>query len=448
LSPVSARKAWATPTRLVVMSFLSIIILGTILLMLPWSTFTGTSPAFIDALFTATSAVCVTGLIVVNTATYWALFGKIVILGLIQAGGLGLMAFASAHALVTGRRIGLWERMMIQEQTGQWNLSGLVRLMRRILLATLFFELMGGIILGVAFGLTRGLPVLKAAFFGLFHAVSAFCNAGFDILGNSLVDYVDNATVNLTVTSLIIFGGLGFHVLADLWVSKGKWQSLSLHSRIVLKVTVVFLLLGTALVFLLERGNPYTLMPLSSKGKLLASWFHSVTPRTAGFNTLPTDKFLAGTSFFVIGLMFVGASPGGTGGGIKTTTFYAVLRYIEAVIRGQDDVTSGKRRLPGAVVNKALAVLLISLGVVITSTFILTVTENAGFLDILFEVVSAFGTVGLSRGITPSLTVVGKCVIIGTMFAGRVGPLSLAIALSRQVKGAEIRYPEEKVSVG
>lgn len=448
MSSTTRGKPWINPTRLVVLSFLAIILAGTFLLMLPWATSSGGSPRLIDALFTATSATCVTGLIVVNTAAYWSLFGKIVIIALIQAGGLGLMAFSTAHALVTGRRIGLWERMVIQEQTGQWNLSGLVRLMRRILIATLVFELTGALLLAVGFICAEGFPVIKALWFGLFHSISAFCNAGFDITGNSLVNYVANPLIILTISFLIIFGGLGFHVVIDLYAQKCNWKALSLHSRTAIKVTIVLLVAGTLLVFFLERDNSVTLAPLTPEDKILGAFFQAVTPRTAGFNSIAQDGMRVSTCLVTIVLMFIGASPGGTGGGIKTTTFYTLVRYVRAIIRGEDDVTLGKRRIPGTVVNRAIAVFLLSAGLILVDTFILTLTENASFLDILFEVTSAFGTVGLSRGITPSLSSIGKMVLILTMFAGRVGPLSLAMALSRQGRASEIRYPEGKISVG
>lgn len=425
-----------------------VIAAGTLLLMCPWSTVAHVSPPFIDALFTATSAVCVTGLITVNTATYWSTAGKIVIMCLIEIGGLGIMTFATAQALVTGRRIGLKERMIIQEQTGQWSLAGLVNLMRSVIKTALAFELGGAIILTLAFGSNLGLSPMKAVFYGVFHSISAFCNAGFDIIGNSLVDFVGNVPVVLTVSTLIIAGGIGFHVIADVAHSRGKWNQLSLHSRIALRVTCYLLMLGSLALLVLEVHNPGTLGSLSPGERLLAAWFQSVTARTAGFNTVPQEKLLLPAVLVTIGLMFIGASPGGTGGGVKTTTFYTAIRFAISVVRQESDVTVEKRRLPQSVVTKAICIVLLSLSLVFAATFVLSVTEEAPFTDILFEVVSAFGTVGLSRGITPSLSVVGKVTIILTMFAGRVGPLSLVIALSNSAKGADIRYPEEKVTVG
>lgn len=441
-------KAWTTPTRVLVFSFLSFILVGTILLMLPWSTLSHGSPGFIDSLFTATSAVCVTGLVVVNTASYWSMWGKVVILILIQAGGLGLMTFATAHALVTGRRVTLTERLIIQEQTGYWSLSGLVRLMKRVILATLVFEFLGALVLGVVLGKSMGLELPGAMFHGLFHSVSAFCNAGFDILGSSLVPYAGDPLVIMTVSLLIIIGGLGFYVITDVYENRGKWRDLSLHSRIAIKMTGALLVIGTVLVLVLEGKNPGTIGNMSLRIRLLSSWFQSVTARTAGFNSIFTENLRIPTSFIMIALMFVGASPGGTGGGIKTTTFYSSVRFVAALVQGKEDVNVSRRRLPEGLVLKALSIILISLGLISVSTLLLTITEEASFFDILFEVVSAFGTVGLSRGITPSLSIPGKLIIIVTMFAGRVGPLSLAVAISKQANQAGIRYPEEKVLVG
>lgn len=440
--------SWATPTRLVVLSFASVILAGTVLLMLPVSTSAGVAPKLIDAAFTATSAVCVTGLTVVNTASFWSIFGKVVTLALIQVGGLGLMTFATLHALFTGRRIGLRERLVIQEQTGQSRFAGLIVLMRRIIFATLLFELTGAAILGAVIGTTRRLPFMQAAFQGLFHAVSAFCNAGFDILGDSLVGYQSNATVILTVSGLVIFGGIGFHVLADLYVNRGRWTGLSLHSRLAIRVTAALLIAGTLAVLALERGNPGTIGGMGLKGKLLSAWFQSVTPRTAGFKSILQANLLPPTAFIVIILMFIGASPGGTGGGVKTTTFAVATKFVVSAIRSDENVNFEKRRVPPDVVTKAVAIVFISLGVVSAATLILCATEKATFLQSLFEVVSAFGTVGLSRGLTPSLTVAGKIVLMATMFAGRVGPLSLAIAVSRKRGNGAVRYPEERVTVG
>ena len=448
MSSDAPRRSWATPTRLVVLSFSILILAGTILLVAPISATSGNVTRLIDAAFTATSAVCVTGLVVVNTASHWSVFGKVVILILLQVGGLGLMTFSTLHALFTGRRIGLRERVLIQEQTGQQRLAGLVGLVRRIAVTTFAFELAGALVLGIVIGRTRHLSLAGAAFQGLFHAVSAFCNAGFDILGDSLVSFRTNAVVILTVGFLIIAGGIGFHVLVDLYANRFKWTSLSLHSRLALKVTAALILLGTFSFLAIEGRNPGTMGQMRFGDKLLSSWFQAVTPRTAGFNSIPEDRLLPAAAFLTMVLMFIGASPGGTGGGTKTTTFAVVATMLRAAIVGQHDVTVQKRRLPPDVVTKAVAILMLSLMLVVSATLVLTLTEDAPFLDLLFEATSAFGTVGLSRGVTPHLSDAGKLVLMMTMFAGRVGPLSLAIALSRGKSNSALRYPEERVTVG
>ncbi len=443
-----AQNKGASPTQFVVLSFAITTGIGTCLLLLPASTAGGVSPSLLDALFTATSAVCVTGLTVVNTATFWSGYGKTFVLLLIQVGGLGLMTLATAHALVTGRRVSLRERLLIQEQTGQWSLSGLVGLVKRIMVATMLLEGAGAAVLSICFGLSLRLCLWESVCYGIFHSVSAFCNAGFDIIGNSLMDYASHPGVILTVSFLIIAGGLGFSVISDLWANRGRLRKTSLHSKLSLKVTVVLLLAGAVSTLVLEGSNPGTMGNMTLKGKVLSSWFQSVTARTAGFNSVAVDRLLPSTAFLVMILMFIGASPGGTGGGVKTTTFAVAAKAVTTLVRGRQDVTIGKRRLPGGLVGKATAIVLISLSLVTVSTFMLTVTESVSFLDAFFEVVSAFGTVGLSRGITPFLTPAGKCIIIVTMFAGRVGPLSLAIALSNRKATAGIRYPEERIFVG
>lgn len=384
----------------------------------------------------------------VNTAQYWSRFGQTVIMLLIQFGGLGLMVFATMHALLTGRRIGLRERVLLQEQTGQGRLAGLVSLARRIIVCTLVFELLGAVILGAAIGMERRLPFGESMFQGLFHAVSGFCNAGFDILGDSLVSFRSNPTVILTVSFLVIFGGLGFHVIVDLWVNRFRWNALSLHSRLVLKMTLGLLALGTLAFLAMEWSNPGTLAPMGLKGKLLSGWFQSVTPRTAGFNSILQENLRVPAAFLTIILMFIGASPGGTGGGVKTTTFAVAARMVGASVTGAHDVEVGNRRLPADVVQKALTIILLSLALVAAATMAISGLEGAPFLDVLFEVVSAFGTVGLSRALTPGLTAASKIILALTMFAGRVGPLSLAIAISSRRGNGNARYPEERVTIG
>ncbi len=318
---------------------------------------------------------------------------------------------------------------------------------RAILLVTLVTEGIGAAILATRFAFD--MPPARAVYFGIYHAISAFCNAGFDLFGTSFMGYVGDWTVNLVVTTLIIVGGIGFTVIMDLYENRfGRKGKLSLHTRVALKVTAFLLLTGTILLYVLEYSNPATLLPLPGHAKWLAAYFHSVTPRTAGFNTLSTGKLTLPGLLLTMVLMFIGASPGGTGGGIKTTTFAAVVATIGSILRGKQDVEFGDKRLARDVVDRSLAITMLSLGLVVLTTMLLSVTEKALFVEMLFETISAFGTVGLSMGITPALTTLGKVFIIVTMFAGRVGPLTVGMALAQRLHPALVRLPEDRVLVG
>ncbi len=432
------------PAQILALGFAVLILAGAVVLSLPVSANQGSLP-FIDALFTSTSAVCVTGLIVVNTKEFFSPFGQFVIMLLIQFGGLGIMTMATMVALAIGRRISLKERLLMQEALNTFSMEGLVRLTVLIVKTTLIIEGIAALILTVRFLPIYGMP--KALGMGVFHAVSAFCNAGFDLFGNSLTMFADDIIVNLVITSLIILGGIGFSVMVDFYYHR-KFSSCSLHTKIALMMTVTLLVFGTVVFFALEYTNPNTLSPLTFRGKVLASYFLSVTPRTAGFNTVNTGSLTTATLFLIIILMFIGASPGSTGGGVKTTTLGALLFMIGAIIKGKEDANVFGRRIPQDIINKAFTIIFISVALVMVVTTILTITERLPFLDVLFETMSAFGTVGLSTGVTSSLSAFGKITIIITMFAGRVGPMTLAVAFARQVKNQAIRYPEERIVVG
>lgn len=434
-----------TPARVLLVSFATVILLGSALLSLPAATVPGRTTTYLDALFTSTSAVCVTGLIVVLTAEHWTLFGQIVILALIQIGGLGIMTMSAMFALLIGKRFSLKERLVMQEALGRYNISGLVRLTRYILGMTFLAELVGALLLFLR--LRVEMSTARAGWYAVFHSVSAFCNAGFDLFGDSLERFVSDVPMNMIMSSLIIVGGLGFVVILELCQERARWSKLSLHSKLALGMTALLLLLGTCGVFLLEFDNPATLGRLDSNSKLLASYFHSVTPRTAGFNTLPTGELRAPTLLMTMVLMFVGASPGGTGGGIKTTTFVVVLLAVQSIIMGRD-ATAARRRLSKSLIEKSVAIAAISMGLVLVATFVLTITEQQGFLPVLFEATSGFGTVGLSMGITSALSRAGRLTIILLMLAGRVGPLTVAMAIAQLGPKANYHYPEEKVVVG
>ncbi len=435
------------PTQILVFGFAALILVGGILLNLPSASNSGQSIGFLNALFTSTSAVCVTGLVVVDTQTQFSTFGQIVIMCLIQMGGLGIMTMATLIFLLLGKKITLRERIVMQEALNQSTLSGLVKLTRHILLTTFIFEGVGAILLSIRF--TQIFGISKGIYYGVFHAVSAFNNAGFDLVGGfkSFTPFVEDPIINGVIMGLIIFGGLGFTVIHDLLL-KRNFKHLSLHSKVVITMTLLLLVSGFITFYCLEYSNLKTLGNLSPTGKILAAAFQSVTARTAGFNTLNFSDLTMPSKYFTIFLMFIGASPASTGGGIKTSTFAIIIMMIYTILASKEDVDIYQRRVPMDNIFKAVVIGVIALLLVFTSSFLLTITEKADFLSILFETTSAFGTVGLTLGITTELTSIGKIIIILTMFAGRVGPLTLAMALGSRISKAMIRFPEERILVG
>jgi len=439
----------SNPWRFIVLSFLFIILVGTFLLMLPFSSRSGRFTDPLTALFTATSATCVTGLVVVDTGTYWSLFGQIVILLLIQLGGISYMTLLSFVALLLRRQVFLHERILLHETLNTWSIRGVMRLARLVLFTVILFEGIGAISLFLVF--VRSYPVITSIKFGVFHSISAFCNAGFDLLGGfrSFTGYVDNPLLVFTVTFLIIFGGIGFIVIYDLKSNHFTWRKLTLHSKLAILTTIILIASGMLVISILEWKNPNTLGNLSIRGKLLGAYFQSVTPRTAGFNTVSIGGMHPETLLFIILLMFIGASPGGTGGGIKTVTFAVLLFAVRATLMGYENVEVFGRKLYWDSVRRAWALFFMSLGLIFVSWFILLLTENFPPLNLLFEITSAFGTVGLSTGITPGLSPLGKIVIILDMYLGRVGlvvfGLSLLYPLRRK---AHIELPYGEVSIG
>jgi len=435
-----------TPSRVLVLGFAVVIMFGALLLTLPQATQDGLGLPFLNALFTATSAVCVTGLVVVDTGTTFSLFGQVVILFLIQVGGLGFMTFATLFAMILGRKITLKERLLLQEALNQVSVEGIVRLTKSVLQISFAIEAIGALILTLRWYADFGWS--KALYYGVFHSISAFNNAGFDLFGDfsSLTAFVGDPIVNITIMILIISGGLGFIVLADLLTHQKKFR---LHTKIVLQVSGVLIILGVVFIFIMEFNNPNTLGPLPLETKVLAAFFQSVSPRTAGFNTINIAGMYDTTLLFMIVLMFIGASSGGTGGGIKTTTFVAIVLSVLSTYRGESHIVLQGRTLPKDVIQKALAVTTSAVFLVFLIILILSHTENSDLLTVLFEVTSAFGTVGLSLGITPTLSGVGKMAIISTMFIGRLGPLTLAFVLSQKKnKVSDIKYPDERIMIG
>lgn len=442
------RKLHLNTAELLVIGFALVILLGAVLLTLPYASQDGQSVGFINALFTSASAVAVTGLVVVDTATHWSMFGHVVIIILIQIGGLGIITMGTLFALILGRRINFRQRVVMQEAMNKITVGGVVRLAKYVLILTFAVEGVGAVILA-----TRFVPIYgwaQGIWFSIFHSISAFCNAGFDLIGNfqSLTPFVNDPVITLTVAFLIIIGGLGFVVIFEL-LDKKNLKKLSLHSKMALSITAFLLILGYVIVMALEWNNPETMGELSVGGKFLSGFFHSVTPRTAGFNTLPMDKLAMGTIFMTMVFMFIGAGSAGTAGGVKVTTVGVIIATVVSTLKGRKDTESFNRKLPRDLVNKALAIITIAILWVIVVTFVLSVTESASFKEIMFEVISAFGTVGLSLGITTQLSMVGKLVITITMFVGRIGPLTLFMALAqrRQVTRS-ISYPDEEIMIG
>jgi len=447
-APVAPRRLIAgrlrlNPAQTILIGFAAVILAGGVLLSLPIAAEDGQPTPFLTALFTANSATCVTGLVVVDTADHYSPFGELVIMLLIQLGGFGYMTSWALLAMLLGWRIGLRERIVLTEAHNLHQMGGVVRFTQRLIVLALSIEAIGAAILALRW--VREVPVGRAIYLGIFHSISAFNNAGFNLMGgfHSLTAYVGDPVVSLTMAGLIVIGGLGFSVLFDL-----QARRLTLHSRTVLMTTGILILGGALLIWLFEFRNPLTLGGLSTHVQALAALFQAVTPRTGGFSTVPTGALAQSTLMLMVALMFIGASPGGTGGGIKTTTFIAPLSVIWSTIRGTADPVLFRRRLPVFVIYKAVTIALISVAFVVTMTVLLVEAEGLDFLPGLFEITSAFGTVGLSTGITPDLSTWGRLIVMITMFAGRVGLLTIAYGLTKQQRPLRVRYPEERVYLG
>ena len=444
-----------TTTHYILFSFLAAILVGSVLLTLPISSASGQATPFIDALFTATTATCVTGLVVVPTVTAWSLFGQIVILVLIQIGGLGIITIMASITVFLHRRMGLADRLLLQDAFNLNTLSGLEAFVKKVIKGTLIIEGIGACIYMTVFVPQFG---LKGIWISIFTSISAFCNAGIDIIAeNSLCDYALNPIMNITTCLLIILGGLGYIVWWDLMrVSKLRrtrkspfWRSLTLHSKIVISATAGLILVGGILILLFEYGNPNTIGGLSLLEKIEVALFQSVTTRTAGFATIPQENLSNASAIICLLLMFIGGSPVGTAGGIKTVTFVVLIASAFATIRNQKEVNLFGRTLSKEAVSKAVAVTCMSFTIMFVSTILLSAVTNADALDILYETVSATATVGLTRNLTPILNIYGKLIIIATMYLGRVGPISLAVAFNfKREKKNIIKNPTEEISVG
>jgi len=445
------RRLRLSPPTLLLGSYALAILLGGLLLKLPLAE--GSKPvSLIDAIFTATSALCVTGLTVVDTSTAWSMTGQILIMGLIQVGGLGIITFSTFFALILGRRIGVSQLDLVRDTLSPVRVVGIFTLVKRVFFYTILFEALGASILFFRWLDEFGLRM--AAFHALFHAVAAFCNAGFSTFSRNLMDYVGDPAVNLVIMGLIVTGGIGFLVIIDLeqWLRRRK--RLALHSKLVLLVTAFLILTGALLFYILEINNGLKNLPFRTR--LLAALFQSVTPRTAGFNTLDYGLLTGPTLFMTMLLMVVGGSPSSTAGGIKTTTVGVLAALAWAKYRGWERVNIFRRTLPDENVNQAISVLVISTVTLIVLSFLLLITEGGlrplthlpvDFLQIAFEATSAFGTVGLSTGITPSFTPAGKICLMLLMYIGRVGPLTIVVAVAQRERRGQFQYAEEDVVI-
>lgn len=440
----------ASFTRVVAAGYLLFAVMGTFLLMLPVSSKSGDWTSFTDALTTATSASCVTGLIVYDTFTHWSLFGQIVILCLIQVGGLGYMLFITMFSLLIDRKIGLRERGLLKESTNSLNIGGLMGLVKKAVIGTLIFESAGAVILAWRFSCVFGIK--KGIYYGIFHSVSSFCNAGFDLMGalepySSMTHFKSDPIVLITLSTLIVIGGLGFVVWADVCKNKLDFKKYSLHTKIVFATSVILLVSGAILTFALEYDA--TLAGMSFFDKLINSLFTSASARTAGFNSVELSKSTPGTYLWHILFMLIGGSPGSTAGGLKTTTFAVIILTAWATVRNSKNVNAFGRKLDSEVIRKSLTVVMIYLSFMFISTLIICASNPTLTLPaVLFETASAVGTVGLSVGVMGSVNTSGQMILTLLMFCGRVGSMSFAMVFAQRKTESKIIYPTEKITVG
>ena len=448
------QKIWFSTTHIILLSFLSAIFIGAVLLCLPISSATGEATPFIDALFTATTATCVTGLVVVPTVVHWSIFGQVVILALIQVGGLGIITVMSGLALILHRRMGISSSVLLQDAFNLNTLSKIGLFVQKVILGTFLIESIGALLYMTVFVPQFG-P--KGIWISVFTAISAFCNAGIDIIAtDSLCGYVNNTAVNLITMSLIILGGIGYivwwdviRVIRERKTKKVSWKYLTLHSKIAISTTAVLILSGAVLVFIFEFNNPETMGNMTLFQKIQASFFQSVTTRTAGFATVPQEKLTNSSSLVSMILMFIGGSPVGTAGGIKTVTFAVLAATAFATVRNCNEVSFFGRTVTKSSLNKAVSVVLVSFLILFTSVVLLAFVSDAPLIDVLYEATSAVGTVGLTRDFTGSLNALGKIIIMATMYLGRVGPISFAIVFAlKKVNRNIIKNPTEEISIG
>ena len=435
----------------IALGFAAIIALVTLLLMLPASSRAGTWTDPLTALFTATSAVCVTGLVVVDTATHWSVFGRCVLLAGIQIGGLGVMTVIALAAMMMNRRIGLRQRTLLVESVATLHIGGIVRLVRRALYGTLLLELAGALLLALRF-----VPLLgpgRGVFYAVFHAVSAFCNAGFDLMGtvsgpfSSLESFISDPLVNLVAVSLILLGGLGFFVWDDLIENRFRFRRLQLHTRVVLSITPVIVLVPACLFYVFEAGA--SMAGMDTGTRVLASLFSAVTPRTAGFDTVPTSALSPAGSLLTVLLMLTGGNPGSTAGGAKTTTMLVLLLLAVSILRREEDICLFGRRLPEDLVRRACSIVVIYVSLAMLSTLAICAAQpELALTDVAIEVFSAINTVGMSTGVTRELGTFARLIVILLMYAGRLGSLTFALLIARHPSPSPLRCPQERILIG
>ncbi len=441
--------------HIIMLSFLAAILIGSLLLALPISSSDSRAVPYIDALFTATTATCVTGLVTLPTVTTWSVFGQAVILILIQIGGLGVITIMSGIMIILHKRVGLGDRLLIQDAFNLNTLSGLVKFVKKVICGTFIVEAIGALLYMTVFIPEFG---ARGVWISVFNSISAFCNAGIDIISeNSLCDYALNPIINIVTCLLIILGGIGYIVWWDIVKAVRNikkrglkaFGAISLHSKIAISITLILIVLGAAVIFVFEYNNPLTMKDMPLFDRIQLSLFQSVTTRTAGFATIPQQDLTNGSSLFSLLLMFIGGSPVGTAGGVKTVTFAILIASSVSSIKNRNDIILFNRSIPKHAVIKAIAVVAMSFATAFTSAILLSAAIDAPAIDILYEAFSATATVGLTRDLTPSLELMGKIIITATMYLGRVGPISLAIAFNlRKENLNKIKNPSEDISVG
>ncbi len=433
----------------IALGFFFIILAGSLILTLPIASQSGEWTPFLDSMFTATSATCVTGLVVYDTFTHWNVFGQLVILLLIQIGGLGFITVGVGFSMAFRRRIGLRQRDLLKESINAMEIGGIVKLSRKIFIGTALCEGVGALLLATRFIPEFGL--VKGIYYSIFHAISAFCNAGFDLMGGqqpyaSFTAYATDPVINITLMLLIIVGGLGFVVWSDVVSKRFRWKNYSLHTKMVISVTLLLIFGGALFLFLFEQGG--TISGMSTGDQILASLFGSVTARTAGFNTVDTGALQPESKLLTIALMFIGGSPGSTAGGVKTTTIAVILIYVVSNLRGESGCNVFHRRIGDEVIKRASMVFCLNLFLGLTSVTLILATSNLHMSDVLFEVYSAISTVGMTTGITRDLNVVGRIVIIILMYCGRIGSMTFALSLVAKPEAKGLSLPEEKITIG